>query len=85
MGPSLDGCTHMVYVNEKVFVGNCEKSVCKTRTTFNGVVILKNGKEMKIRIKNYAYALDLTDYLLSITYALQNDFHFMNEDKTMVL
>ena len=79
MGPSLDGCTDIVYVNDWVIVGNGKKSVCKARATFNGVAFLKNGKERKITIKNYAYVPDLTDYLFSITYALQNDFHFMDE------
>ena len=40
---------------------------------------------MQITIKNYAYALDLKNYLFRITYALKNYFHFMDEDKTMVL
>ena len=39
MGPSLEGCTYIMYVNDKVIVGNGEKSVCKARATFNGVAI----------------------------------------------
>ena len=49
------------------------------------MAILKNGKERKITIKNFAYVPDLTEYLFSITYALQNDFNLMDEEKTMVL
>ena len=39
MGPSLDGCTDMVYVNDRVIVENGAKLVCKARATFNGVAI----------------------------------------------
>ena len=66
MGPSLDGCTDIVYVNDRVIVVNEQKSVCKERATFNGVAFLKNGKERKIVINNYVYVPNLTDYLFSI-------------------
>ena len=39
MGPSLEGYMDIVYMNDKVIVGNGEKSVCKARATFNGVAI----------------------------------------------
>ena len=64
MGPSLEGCTDIVYVNNKVIVGNGKKSVCKARATFNGVAIKKMGKRGKLRLRNF----------FSITYAFQNDF-----------
>ena len=85
MGTSLKGCTGIVYVNDKVIVGNGRKSVCKAHATFNGVAILRNGKERKITIKNFVYFSELKEYLFRITYALQNYSHFMDEDKILVL
>ena len=77
MGPLLDGCTDIVYVNDRVIVGNGKKSVCKARATFKGLAFLKNRKERKITIKNYVYVPDLREYFFRITYTLQNDFHLM--------
>ena len=51
MGPSLEGCTDIVYVREKIIVGNGGKSVCKAHTTFNGVAILKMAKQGKLRLR----------------------------------
>ena len=70
---------------QKIIVVNGVKLVCHARATFNGVAIFKNGKERKITIKNFTYVPELTEYLFSITYALQEDFHVMDEDKTLVL
>ena len=46
MGPSLEGCMDIVYVNENVLVGNGVNSVRHACATFNNVAIFKNGKEM---------------------------------------
>ena len=39
MGPYLDGFADILYVNNKVIVGNGAKSLCKACATFNGVSI----------------------------------------------
>ena len=41
MGPSLEGCRNIKYVNDRVTVGNESRAVCKARATFNGVVVSK--------------------------------------------
>ena len=51
MGPSLGGCTDIVYVNDRVIVGNDAKSVCKACATFNGVAILKMVKRGKLQLR----------------------------------
>ena len=85
MGPSLDGCTNIVYVNDRVTVGNGSRAVCKARATFKGTVVTKEGKTRNITIDNFAYVPELTDYLFSGTFALQKGFHVRDEDNTVVL
>ena len=50
MGPSLDGCTDIVYVNDRVIVRIDAKSVCKACATSNGVTILKMVKRGKLQL-----------------------------------
>ena len=45
----------------------------------------KEGKTKNITIENFAYVLELTDYLSSGTYMLQKGIHVRDEENTMVL
>ena len=81
----MAGCTNIKYVNDRVTVVNGSQAVCKTRATFKGVVVTKEGKTRNITIKNFDYVPELTDYLFSGTYALQKGLHVRDEDNTMVL
>jgi hypothetical protein len=85
MGPSLEGCTNIVYVNNRVTVGKGSRAVCKARATFKGTVVTKEGKTKRITIENFAYVPELTDYLFSGTFAIQKGFHVRDEDNTVVL
>ena len=85
MGPTIEGCTDIVYVNQSTTVGDGRELNIKARGTFHGILKTKDGKETKVKIKNYAYIPNLDEWLFSVTYAKKMGICIIDEGEAISL
>ena len=85
MGPTIEGCTDITYVNQSTIVGDGGELQMKARSTFHGILKGKDGSEKKVKIKNYAFIPTLDEWLYSVTYAKKMGMKISDEGSTISL
>ena len=85
VGPSLEGCSDIQYLNEKTMIGNGHSLQIKAKATFHGVVKGKDGKSTKVKMQNYAYVPNVEEFLFSVTHAKKMGMKFFDEGETISL
>ena len=85
MGPTIEGCTDVIYVDQNTTVWDDQELKIKAKGNFHGILKEKDRSEKKFKIKNYAFIPTLDEWMYSVIYAKKMGIKIMDEGATISL